>query len=378
MKILIAPDSFKESLSAREAADCIEKGLKSAFPKFHTKTIPLADGGEGTLDVLVTGGGGKFIKCEVSGPLGKKITAGYGIFSDEKTAVIEMAKASGLELLKLSERNPLKTTTYGTGELIKDALSRGYRKIIVCIGGSATVDGGMGMAQALGVKFIDAIGKPTGFGGGELNKVCRIDISGIDRRIKKTQFIVATDVKNPLTGSKGAASVYGPQKGATPAMVKVLEAGLNNFSKVIKKDLGKDVACMPGAGAAGGLGAGLHVFCGAKLQSGIEMVSQALNLEQHIKNSDLVITGEGRIDGQTVCGKTISGVLDLATKHKVPVVCVAGSVTPEAAVLYKKGVIGLFGIVPGPMKLEEALGKAGVLLYNASRNIGYMLKQYRG
>lgn len=373
MKILIAPDSFKESLSAGEVSNWVEKGLKSANPKFQIKKIPLADGGEGTLNVLASSIKSRFIKCRVTGPLGEKLTASYGILSENKTAVIEMAKASGLELLKPSERNPLKTTTYGTGELIKDALTRGCRKIIVCIGGSATIDGGMGMAQALGVRFLDKNNKPAGLGGGELNKICRIDISGIDKRIHQTEFIAATDVKNPLIGSKGAAKVYGPQKGATPNIVNQLENGLNNLAKVIKRDLAKDIANMPGAGAAGGLGAGLNVFCGAKLVSGIHLVSELLNLEKHIKNSDVVITGEGKIDGQTIYGKTIMGVVNIARKHNIPVICIAGSVMPEAAVLYKKGVVGLFDIIPKPMNLQEALENAGILLYNTSRNIGYML-----
>jgi glycerate kinase len=375
MNILIAPDSFKESLTSITAANCIEKGLKEANPKFKIKKVPLADGGEGTVRVLVSAAKGSLIKCRVTAPLGNTTSAYYGILGDRRTAVIEMAQASGLSLVPLSKRNPLKTTTHGTGELIRNALDRGYRKIIIGIGGSATVDGGTGMAQALGVRFLDKHKHNIGFGGGELHKINKIDVSRIHKNVCRTEFIIASDVKNTLLGKKGAAAVYGPQKGANPLMVKKLEKGLKNLAVIIKRDLKIDIANIPGSGAAGGLGAGLAAFCKAKINSGIELIAKISKIEKHIKNADMVITGEGKIDRQTLHGKTIMGVINIARKYHVPVICIAGSVSADAKILYKKGVIGLLDIVPEPMELSLALKNAEYFLHNTARDLGYLLKR---
>jgi len=373
MKILICPDSFKESLSAIEVCDCIERGLKKANSKFKIEKIPLADGGEGTVKALVLATGGRSLKCRVKDPLGRKIWAGYGILGDEKTAIIEMAAASGLALVPLKKRNPLLTTTYGTGEIIANALNRGCRRIIIGIGGSATVDGGCGMAQALGAKLLDGKGRKIGFGGGEIGKVEKIDLKFMDKRIRGTEFIIASDVRNPLLGPKGAARVYGPQKGATSKMVEKLERGLSHLAKVIRKELSISVENLPGAGAAGGLGAGLYAFLGAKMESGVELVMRIARLEKRIRKADLVITGEGRLDRQTLYGKTVMGVIKMAKKYKVPVICIAGSIMPEAKDLYRLGVKGMVSITTMPMSLQQAMEKSRSLLTNASENVGQIL-----
>ncbi|MFQ5867923.1 MAG: glycerate kinase [bacterium] len=373
MKILICPDSFKESLSAIEVCDCIERGLKKANSKFRIEKIPLADGGEGTVKALVLATHGRSLKCKVRDPLGKRIWARYGILGDGRTAIIEMAAASGLALVPMEKRNPLLTTTYGTGEIIVNALNHGCRKIIIGIGGSATVDGGAGMAQSLGARLLDGTGKEIGFGGGEIEKVEKIDLKFMDRRIAKTEFIIASDVKNPLLGSRGAARVYGPQKGATPEMVERLERGLSNLARVIRKGLSISVRNLPGSGAAGGLGAGLYAFLGAEMENGVELVMRIARLEYRIKKADLVITGEGQLDRQTLYGKAVMGVINTARKYGVPVICVAGSIMPEAKDLYRLGVKGLFSITTMPMSLQQAMEKSRSLLINASENLGHLL-----
>jgi len=373
MKIVICPDSFKESLSAIEVCDCIERGLKKANSKFKVEKIPLADGGEGTVKALVLATGGRSLKCRVKDPLGRKIWAGYGILGDGKTAIIEMAAASGLVLVPLKKRNPLLTTTYGTGEIIANALNRGCRRIIIGIGGSATVDGGCGMAEALGAKLLDGKGRKIGFGGGEIEKVEKIDLKFMDKRIPGTEFIIASDVRNPLLGPRGAARVYGPQKGATPKIVEKLERGLSHLARVIRKELSISVKNLPGAGAAGGLGAGLYAFLGAKMESGVELVMRIARLEKRIRKADLVITGEGRLDRQTLYGKTVMGVIKMAKKYKVPVVCIAGSIMPEAKDLYRLGVKGMFSITTTPMSLQQAMEKSRSLLISASENLGQVL-----
>lgn len=377
MKILICPDSFKESLSAIEVCDCVERGLKKADSKFKIEKIPLADGGEGTVNALVLATNGRSLKCRVKDPLGRTIWAKYGILGDGRTAIVEMAAASGLALVPMDKRNPLVTTTYGTGEIIGNALNRGCGKIIVGIGGSATVDGGAGMAQALGVRLLDGKGREIGFGGGEIEKVEKIDLKFMDRRIAKTEFIIASDVKNPLLGPRGAARVYGPQKGATPKMVERLERGLSSFARVIRKELSISVENLPGSGAAGGLGAGLYAFLGAKMGSGVELVMRIARLEHRIKKADLVITGEGRLDRQTLYGKAVMGVVKMARKYGVPIICIAGSIMPEAKDLYRLGVKGLFSITTMPMSLEEAMRESRSLLINASENLGHLLSLIR-
>jgi len=377
MKIVICPDSFKESLSAIEVCDCIEQGLKKANSKFKIEKIPLADGGEGTLAALVLATNGRSLKCKVKDPLGKKIWARYGILGDGRTAIIEMAAASGLALVPREKRNPLVTTTYGTGEIVAKALDCGCRKIIIGIGGSATVDGGAGMAQALGARLLDSNGREIGFGGGEIEKVEKIDLKFMDKRIATTEFIIASDVRNPLLGHKGAAHVYEPQKGATPEMVERLERGLSHFARVIRNELSISVENLPGSGAAGGLGAGLYAFLGAKMESGVELVMKIAGLEHGIKKADLVITGEGRLDRQTFYGKAVIGVIKMARKYGVPVICIAGSIMPETKNLYRLGVKGLFSITPMPMSLEEAMRKSRSLLINASENLGQLLSLIR-
>ncbi len=362
MKIVIAPDSFKGSLSAIEVADTIEKEIKKVLPRTRVNKLPLADGGEGTVETLVNITRGKTIHCFVNDPLGRKIRSFFGILGDKKTAVIEMASASGLPLLSLKERNPLITTTYGTGELIKEALKRGCRKIIIGIGGSATVDGGAGMAQALGAKLLDKKGKELPFGGGNLGKLAKIDLSLFDEKIKKTKVIVASDVTNPLCGKDGAARIYGPQKGATPAMVEILEKNLFHYAQVIKKDLGREVINFPGAGAAGGLGAGLLSFLNAEMEKGVELILKIIKFEKYLEDADLVITGEGKIDAQVKYGKTILGVARLAKRHNIPVIALCGTLTDEAYELHRYGISVLESIISAPIGLDNAMKNAKKLL----------------
>ena len=386
MKIIIAPDSFKGSLSAVEVADIIEKEIKKVLPKVRIKKFPLADGGEGTVETLVNVTRGKIIHCSVKDPLGRKIRSFFGILGDKKTAVIEMASASGLPLLSLKERNPLITTTYGTGELIKEALEWGCRKIIIGIGGSATVDGGAGMSQALGVKLLDKKGKELPLGGGNLGRLVKIDCSHFDKRIRRTKVIIASDVTNPLCGKDGAARVYGPQKGATKKMVETLEKNLFHYAGIIKRDLGKDVLNLPGAGAAGGLGAGLLSFLEARMEKGVELILKTIELERYLKDADFVITGEGKIDAQVKFGKTIFGVAKLAKRHNIPVIALCGTLTDEAYELHRYGISVLKSIIPAPMSLDEAMKnakkflkkKAGELirLISLSKNLSSMVKPH--
>ncbi len=358
MKIVIAPDSFKESLSAGEVAEAIEEGVRRVFPQAEVEQVPLADGGEGTVRTLVEATGGKVEEVEVTGPLGNKVKANYGILGDKKTAVIEMAAASGLPLVPRQKRDPSRTTTYGTGELIKAALGAGCREFIIGIGGSATTDGGAGMAQALGAKLLDGKGKDIGFGGGELRRLRSIDIAHLDRRLRESKVTVASDVDNPLCGDRGAAHVYGPQKGATPEMVEKLDKALQHFAKILKRDLHKDVADIPGAGAAGGLGAGLIAFLGATLRSGVDIVMEVVGLEEKILAADLIITGEGKMDKQTIYGKTPSGVAKLAGKHKKRLIGICGMLGAGAEVLYRHGFQALFPNRKGSMSMEEAMERA--------------------
>ncbi|MBT7952827.1 MAG: glycerate kinase, partial [Gammaproteobacteria bacterium] len=317
MKIVIAPDSFKGNLTSLEVAKAIEKGVQRVLPKANCVKVPMADGGEGTVQSLVDAMGGKFVYRKVSGPDGVVIRARYGLLADKLTAVIEMAEASGLPLIAESERNPLTATSHGTGELIIDAINKGAQKIIIGIGGSATNDGGAGMAQALGVKFLDSRGREirTLAAGGMLNRIADINMENIHVGLKKCKIIVASDVDNPLCGKRGASYVFGPQKGATPAMVKRLDSNLNHFARLIKNRLNINVRSLKGAGASGGLGAGLVAFAGAKLQSGVDIVMQATDFESHLNKADLVITGEGRVDFQTAFGKTPAGIAKVAKKH---------------------------------------------------------------
>ncbi len=354
MKVIITPDSFKGSLTAIEVAEAIEEGVKSVFHDAETIKIPLADGGEGTVQCLVNATAGKILQQEVINPLGKKINASYGILGDQKTAVIEMAEASGITLISPEERNPLITTTYGTGQLIKAALDQGCRKMIIGIGGSATNDAGAGMVQALGVRLLDKQAKEIGFGGAELLNIHHIDIVQMDSRIDKLEILVASDVKNSLCGPTGATRIYGPQKGATEKMMVILEKALAHFAELINETLHKDVKDIPGAGAAGGLGAGLIAFLGARLKPGIEVIIEAVKLEELVKNADLVITGEGKIDYQTIYGKVPVGVAKVAKKYHIPVMAVGAIIEKDAKIVHQYGIDYLVKVSDPPMRLTES------------------------
>ncbi len=373
MKIVIAPDSFKGSLTALQAAEAIEIGMRRVFPDAAIEKVPMADGGEGTVQSLVDATGGEIRVACVCDPLGNEIEAKYGVLGDGITAVIEMAAASGLTLVPPNKRNPLVTTTYGTGQLIQAALEHGCRRLIIGIGGSATNDGGAGMAQALGAKLLTVAGKQIQWGGGGLGELHSIDISGLHPRIAEVETVVACDVNNPLTGERGAAYVYGPQKGATPEIVKVLDANLAHFDKVVERNLGKAVGNIPGAGAAGGLGAGLIAFLNATLRSGIDIVIEAVQLAQRLEDVDLVITGEGRMDFQTVFGKTPVGVAKVAKKRGIPVIAIAGSLAEGADSVYDAGIDAMIDIVPEPMPLEFAIENAPTLITVAAERVARMV-----
>ncbi len=332
LKIVIAPDSFKESLSAIEVARAMAAGVREAAPEAEIDLCPMADGGEGTVEAMVAATGGEFRTARVFGPLGEPTEARFGLLGDGITAVIEMAEAAGLGLIAPEDRNPLLTTTFGVGQLILAALDAGAERLIIGIGGSATTDGGTGCAQALGVVFIDRRGKACtcGLAGGGLADIARIDISDRDSRVADCEILVACDVTNPLTGPNGAAAVYGPQKGTTPEMVRTLDAGLANLADVIREQLGMDVGNMPGSGAAGGLGAGLVAFTGAKLRSGIEIVADAVGLARRIAGADLVITGEGKFDSQSASGKAAVGVGKIAADAGVSCICIPGQASADA------------------------------------------------
>jgi len=357
MKIVVAPDSFKGSLTAVEVSDAIEQGVREIFPGAEIVKIPMADGGDGTVQCLVNATGGEILREKVTGPLGNGVLASYGILGDEKTAVIEMAEASGLTLVPENKRNPLITTTYGTGQLIKSALDQGCRKMIIGIGGSATNDGGAGMVQALGAKLLDKDTEEIGFGGGELKKVFRIDTKYLDNRLSETKVLIASDVSNPLCGSKGAARIYGPQKGATPEIIEELDESLGHFAEIIKRDLNKDIKDIPGAGAAGGLGAGLMAFLNAELRPGIEIIIEVVRLDQAIKDADMVITGEGKIDSQTIYGKAPIGVAKIAKKYNIPVIAVAAIIGDDVDIVHQHGIDNLIKVSEPPMSLTEPKSK---------------------
>lgn len=373
MKIVIAPDSYKESLTAMEVATAIESGFKQVLPNAEYVKLPMADGGEGTVQSLVDATGGHIVSVEVTGPLGQKVEGFYGLLADGLTAVIEMAAASGLHLIEPEKRNPMLTTTYGTGELIKAALDAGVKHIIVGIGGSATNDGGMGMAQALGVRFIDTQGSELGCGGGALAQLARIDLSGLDARLSEVKLDVACDVDNPLCGPKGASQVFGPQKGATPEMVLQLDQNLAHYAAVIAQTNGKDVIDQAGAGAAGGLGAALLGLFDATLRPGISIVMDAINLSEVIRDADLVITGEGRIDSQTIHGKTPIGVARIAKQYNLPVIGIAGSIAKDCAVVHAHGIDAVYSVVLGATDLPTALEEAAFNVEMTSRNVAAAL-----
>jgi len=374
MRVVIAPDSFKGSASAKEVAQAIADGLKVALPDSEFDLVPMADGGEGTVEALVVATGGKIVTKRVTGPLGEPVDAFFGILGDGETAVIEMAAAAGLHLVPPEKRNPLLTTTYGVGELIKAALDAGCKRVIVGIGGSATNDGGAGMAQALGAKLLDENGNEIGFGGGELGKVARIDTSELDSRLRETEILVACDVTNPLTGPNGASAVYGPQKGATPEMVKLLDENLRHYAAIIRRDLGVDVEHVPGAGAAGGLGAGLMAFCQAKLKRGVELVIQAVRLDERVQKANLVITGEGKIDFQTGFGKVPHGVAQVAKRYKKPVIAIVGQLGEGSEKCREWGIDACFSITDKPMSEQDAMANTLALLKRTAQELGWLIR----
>lgn len=374
MKIVIAPDSYKESLSALDVATAIELGFREIFPQAEYIKLPVADGGEGTVEAMVAATQGRIVEVTVTGPLGTQVEGFYGLSGDEQSAFIEMAAASGLELVLPEQRNPLITTSWGTGELIRHALDAGVKHIIIGIGGSATNDGGAGMVQALGAKLLDSEGNPLGQGGGALETLARIDVSELDRRLQDCRIEVACDVTNPLTGKEGATAIFGPQKGATPEMITRLDAALAHYAELIKRDLDLDVLDLAGGGAAGGMGAALFAFCGAELRQGIEIVTDALHLDRYVAEADLVITGEGRIDSQTVHGKVPVGVAKVAKRYNKPVIGIAGSLTADVGVVHEHGIDAVFSVIYGICTLDDALKNAAENVRMTARNVAAVLK----
>ncbi|MBM7707310.1 glycerate kinase [Chryseomicrobium aureum] len=355
MNIIIAPDSFKGSASAINITKKISEGVTRVYPYACIKEIPLADGGEGTLENMVYSTRGKTISVEVHDPLMRKIRADYGILGDQETVIIEMAQASGLTLLSEEEKNPLLTSTFGTGELIRHALDKGYKKFVIGLGGSATNDGGMGLLKALGVKFYNSKGIELGDGGESLINLSHYDSSGLDNRLLDCSFIIACDVTNKLCGPNGASEVFGPQKGASLADIQILDLALNRYAEVVEKQQGINVKELTGGGAAGGLGAALMAFLNASVKSGIKVVMEYLNFEEVVKNSDLIITGEGRLDAQTLGGKVIKGVSDIGKKYNIPVIALCGEVELKPSKFDELGLLSAFSILPGPCSLNDAI-----------------------
>ena len=365
MKIVIAPQAFKGSLSALNVANAVQKGVRRIFPDAQILTCPVADGGDGTLETLVESSGGKIMETNVADPTGKPIVAQWGAMGDGNTAVIEMARTSGLALLTLEERDPLNTTTYGLGEIIVSALNKGFRKFIVGIGGSATNDAGAGMAQALGIKLMDREGRNLVFGGAALQNLSVIDTSSIDQRVLESNFQIACDVNNPLTGPEGASAVYGPQKGATEENVRQLDSALGVFAEVTKRDLGKDISNLEGAGAAGGLGAGMIAFVEGHLRAGVDIVLDTVNLAEKLESADLVITGEGSIDFQTVYNKAPIGVARMAKARGIPTIGISGMLGKNYQIVHNHGIDAALSIANGPISLEESLQNAPSLISEA-------------
>ena len=374
MRVVVAPDSYKGSITALGVAEAMERGVRAVFPDAEVVKVPIADGGEGTVDALVVATQGRLMARSVRGPLGEPVQAKWGVLGDGETAVIEMAAASGLPLVPPERRDPRITTTYGTGELVRAALDAGLPKVVVGIGGSATNDGGAGFARALGVRFLDAAGRELAEGGAALARLHRVDLSGLDPRLAQAQVLVACDVDNPLVGPRGASAVYGPQKGATPEVVRELDAALARYAEVARDATGRDVAREPGAGAAGGLGAGLLLFTPARLRPGVSIVLETTGFDALVKGADLVITGEGRTDAQTAMGKAPVGVAAAAGVHGVPVVCLSGGLGEGADEVLAKGVEAVASVVPGPMPLEECMARGAELVEAGAARLCRMVK----
>ncbi|HHF4522409.1 TPA: glycerate kinase [Haemophilus influenzae] len=373
MKFVIAPDSFKESLTALEVATAIETGFKRVFPDADYVKLPMADGGEGTVQSLVDATQGKLIECEVTAPLGDKVKSFFGLSGDGKTAIIEMAAASGLHLVPPEKRNPLLTTSYGTGELIKLALDLGVESFILGIGGSATNDGGVGMLQALGMQCLDSQDKPIGFGGAELANIVKIDVQQLDPRLQQVHIEVACDVNNPLYGECGASTIFGPQKGATSEMVKQLDAALSHFAEIAERDCGKQIRDQAGAGAAGGMGGGLLLLPSVQLKAGIQIVLDRLRLIDYVKDADVVITGEGRIDAQSIMGKTPIGVARTAKQFNKPVIAIAGCLREDYDVVFDHGIDAVFPIIHQLGDLSDILKQGEQNLISSAQNVARVL-----
>lgn len=374
MKILIAPDSFKESATALEVAQAIKSGFSRELPHAEYILMPLADGGEGTVDAIVDLFQGKRLKVEVTAPLGNKVQATYGYVPEQQLAIIEMAEASGLVLVPKDLRNPLNTSSYGTGELIKHALDQGATRLIIGIGGSATNDMGVGMLQALGAKFLDHQGKQISLGAKGLRDLKTVDYSELDSRLTNLQIEIACDVTNPLCGANGSSAVFGPQKGATPQMVLELDQLLNQACTLVEKYTGKQIQELPGSGAAGGMGAGLCSLPHAELKPGFKIISDLLQLDKITSEVDLVITGEGRMDSQSIQGKTPTGIAKIAKSHQKPVIALVGSHLPGYELVYEHGIDAVFPIISGVADLETTLKQGKHNLENTARNIARILK----
>lgn len=370
MKVVVAIDSFKGSLTSMEAGNAARTGILAVGPDTEVIVKPLADGGEGTTDSLIEGLGGEKVYLTVTGPLGRRVTAYYGYIEESGTAIMEMAAAAGIILVPEEKKNPMSATTYGVGEMIRDAMDKGCRDFIIGIGGSATNDGGIGMLRALGYEFTDENGEDAGEGGQALSKVAAIHKGGVCEELKECRFRIACDVNNPLCGTNGATYVYGPQKGVTDEIKASLDAGMAHFAKVTAEEFGKDFAQTPGAGAAGGLGFAFLSYLDAKLTPGIELILHAVGLEEEIKEADIVITGEGKLDHQTAMGKAPAGVAKLAKKYGARVIAFAGGVTKDAKACNDAGIDAFFPIVRGVAALEEAMDPD-----NAKENMSAAVEQ---
>ncbi|AJE07080.1 glycerate kinase [Mannheimia haemolytica] len=374
MKIVIAPDSFKESLTALEVAQAIQQGFSRVFPEAEYQLVPMADGGEGSVQSLVDATHGSLQKISVIAPLANEVEAFLGLSGDQKTAFIEMAAASGLHLVPMEQRNPLITTSYGTGQLIKAALDLGVEKIILGIGGSATNDGGVGMLQALGAKFLNAEQREIGFGGEALSQIQQIDLSGLDLRLSQVEFEVACDVDNPLCGERGASAIFGPQKGSTPEMVETLDYALLHFAETVKSQLGIEIAEKAGAGAAGGMGGGLLLLPNVTLRSGVQIILEATDLAEKLADADLVVTGEGRMDAQSIAGKTPIGVARAAKQFGKPVIAIVGSLKEDYPVVYQHGIDAVFPIIRQVSNLEAVLKSGKENLISTAENVARLWK----
>ena len=373
MKIVIAPDSFKGSLTATEAADAIEIGFRAVYPDAEYVKVPMADGGEGTVQSLVDATCGTIINQSVIGPMGDMVSGFFGILGDSRTAVVEMAAASGIHLVKPEERNIYLASSFGTGQLINAALDHGCDKLIIGLGGSATNDGGMGMMKALGGQFLDQSSAPLAPDVRALSQLARIDLQHLNPRLGKTEIVVACDVDNPLCGENGAARIYGPQKGATEEDIAVLDQALARYGDVLSNNTGRNIAVEPGAGAAGGMGAALIGLIDAVVKPGVELVIEIVELAKRIVDADLVITGEGRIDSQTIHGKTPVGVAKIAKSHNLPVICIAGSVEDDADIIHQLGIDEIYSVIEGDYDLTEVLIEAGHKLTQAAQKIAKSL-----